>query len=56
MFKKYKIVQYNGTDEWYVYRRYLLFFWGQETYYMSLKNALEYVGMHTANVVITPTN
>lgn len=56
MFKKYKIVQYyNGTITWYVYRRHLLFFWKYETYYISFKDALEYVGMHSANVFIEPT-
>lgn len=54
MFKKYKIVQYNGNNFWSVYRRNLLFFWKYETYYTTLKNALEYVGMHSANVVIKP--
>lgn len=57
MFKKYKIVQYkDGTGNWYVYKRYMLFFWSQETYYISFKDALQYVGMHSANVVIKPTN
>lgn len=54
MFKKYKIVQYNGTGNWYVYKRYMLFFWSQETYYISFKDALQYVGMHSANVVFKP--
>lgn len=26
--KKFKIVRYKGLGNWFVYRRYLIFFWG----------------------------
>lgn len=42
--KKYKIVRYEGLGNWIVYRRYFLFFWSQENYFMGLPKALEYVG------------
>lgn len=49
--RKYKIVRYKGLGNWFVYRRYLLFFWSQENYFMKLSEALEFVGKEVSKII-----
>lgn len=53
--KKYKIVRYKGLGNWFVYRRYLLFFWSQENYFMTLEGALKYVGNNPSKIIDNQT-
>lgn len=43
----YKIVRYKDFGNWFVFKRYLIFFWGQETYFLGgtkgLENSINYV-------------
>ena len=49
--KKFKIVRYKGLGNWFVYRRYLIFFWGQKNYFMTLEDALKYVRNKTVKII-----
>lgn len=49
--KKYKIVRFKDLGNWFVYRRYLLFLWSQENYFITLDAALEYVGKQLAEII-----
>lgn len=46
---KYKIVRYKDFGNWFVFERYLLFFWSQVNYFMSFENAADYVLRHNNN-------
>lgn len=48
---KYEIVRCKGFGIWYVYKRSLFFFREQVNYFMSLKDALEYVGKHSCKII-----
>ena len=49
--KKYKIVLYRDLGNWFVYKRYLIFFWSQVNYFIKLQDALEYIGIKESYVV-----
>ena len=47
---KYKIVQHKGLGNWFVYKRYLFFFWELENSFISQKEALKYVGLQCCKI------
>ena len=47
---KYKIVRHKGLGNWFVYKRYLFFFWDQKNYFMTQKEAFEYIGKECCKV------
>lgn len=49
--KKYKIIKFKNLGNWVVYRRYALFFWYQENYFMSLDKALKYIGKKSSKII-----
>lgn len=49
--KKYKIVKYKDIGNWFVYKRYFLFFWSQVNYFISYNQALEYVGKESSKII-----
>lgn len=46
---KYKIVRYKDFGNWFVFERYLLFFWKQVNYFIKFESAADYVLRHNNN-------
>ena len=47
---KYKILHYKGIGNYFVYKRYLFFFWELKNRFISHKEALEYVGLQCCKI------
>ena len=50
---KYKIVRYKDFGNWFVFKRYLLFFWRQVNYFINFESAADYVLRHNNNDYFT---
>ena len=46
---KYKIVRHKGLGNWFLYKRYLFFFWYQVNTFMGFSQALMYVENHNCD-------
>jgi len=50
---KYKVVRYKDFGNWFVFERYLLFFWRQVNYFKNFESAADYALTHNNNDYFT---